>query len=205
MVAAGALLAPVVTKPRVLSAADKQFIDRAVRHFAEVDGAVREQIRVRTNSRIANKTVCMIFGLPLVELSDLDQLDVLSDRVQKVTIDLPEQYIRVELSKNDPGRGRKRRRGRQTEEHTEWRLDEVSEDHRRHVKRILDAVEDFNELECQLSVDIKHEDAAYRIHITPCEPIKLASLQKLQREHRSLIQGLDIDLPGKKLIINVQV
>lgn len=194
----------MILKPKTLSSGDKQFIDKAIRHFAGVEGAIKDQIRVRTNSRIANKTICMIYGLPIIGVADIDQLDVLSDRVQKVTVDLPEQYVRVELAKAPP-RPNKRRRGRRNEDHTEWCLDNVAEDDRKHVKRILDAVEDFNELECQLDVTIRHEDGAYQLHITPCEPIRLESLKRLQRDHRSLLQDIDIDLPAKKLVVRVNV
>ena len=45
--------------------------------------------------------MCNIYGLPSVTIEDVNQLDMLSDRVQNVSINLPEQYIRVELSKQD--------------------------------------------------------------------------------------------------------
>lgn len=178
------------------------FIEKAVRHFASVEGAVRDQIRIRTTTRHAGRTVCNIYGLPSVSIADVDQLDVLSDRVQNVSINFPEQYIRVELCKDDGNTRKKRRRGRGTVEHTSWKLDNVSSDDRRHVKRILDAVEDFDELECQLTVDVEAIDG-YRLNITPCESIKLTSLQKLARNYRSLITDISFDLPGKRLVLTM--
>lgn len=136
----------------------------------------------------------------MVSKEDVDQLDVLSDRVQNVSINLPEQLIRVELEKQDGNARKKRRRGRGTVEHTEWKLDTVSPEDQRHVKRILDAVEDFDELECQLTVDIEPNDG-YQINITPCESIKLNSLQKLARNYRSLITSIQLDFPGKRLVL----
>lgn len=195
------LFAPVIKKKPSLNNADKMFIDKCVRHFATVEGAVRDQIRIRTTTRHAGRTICNVYGLPTVSKEDVDQLDVLSDRVQNVTINLPEQYIRVELCK-DEGNVRKRRRGRGTSEHTEWKLDTVASEHRRHVKRILDAFEDFDELQCQLTVEIEAVDG-YQLHITPCEPIKLTSIQKLARNYRSLIQSVAFDFPGKRLILSI--
>jgi len=197
---ARALLTPVVKKTPSLSSADKTFIDKCVRHFASVEGAIRDQIRIRTTTRHAGRTICNVYGLPMVSKEDVDQLDVLSDRVQNVSINLPEQLIRVELEKQDGNARKKRRRGRGTVEHTEWKLDTVSPEDQRHVKRILDAVEDFDELECQLTVDIEPNDG-YQINITPCEPIKLNSLQKLARNYRSLITSIQLDFPGKRLIL----
>ena len=55
--------------------------------------------------------------------------------------------------------------------------DNVSADDQRHVKRVLDAFEDFDELECQLSVEIKHKNGVYELHITPYESIRFSSLQ----------------------------
>lgn len=199
---ARALFAPVVKKAISLTSNDKIFIEKAVRHFASVEGAVRDQIRIRTTTRHAGRTVCNIYGLPSVSIADVDQLDVLSDRVQNVSINFPEQYIRVELCKDDGNTRKKRRRGRGTVEHTSWKLDNVSSDDRRHVKRILDAVEDFDELECQLTVDVEAIDG-YRLNITPCEAIKLTSLQKLARNYRSLITDISFDIPGKRLVLTM--
>ena len=196
-----ALLAPVVKKTPSLSAADKTFIDRVVRHFASVEGAIRDQIRIRTTTRHAGRTMCNIYGLPSVSIEDVNQLDMLSDRVQNVSINLPEQYIRVELSKQDGNARKKRRRGRSSVEHTEWKLDAVSPEHRRSIIRILDALEDFDELECQLTVEIELNDG-YDIQITPCETIKLTSLQKLGRDYRTLITSIQFDIPAKRLVIH---
>lgn len=200
---AGALFTPVVKKKPTLSSSDKNFIERAIHHFAGVEGAVRSDIRIRTNTRQSDRTVCMFHGLPAVTIQDIDQLDVLSDRVQNISVDLPEQYIRVELAKKSGNARKKRRRGRANAEHTEWKLDNVSADDQRHVKRVLDAFEDFDELECQLSVEIKHKDGVYELHITPYEPIRFSSLQKLSINHRSLVQQVVLDLPGKKCIVHV--
>ena len=196
------LFAPVIKKKPSLNNADKAFIDKCVRHFATVEGAVRDQIRIRTTTRHAGRTICNVYGLPTVSKEDIDQLDVLSDRVQNVTINLPEQYIRVELCKEEGNARKKRRRGRGTTEHTEWKLDTVASEDRRHVKRILDAVEDFDELECQLTVEIEAGDG-YQLNITPCESIKLTSVQKLARNYRSLIQSVSLDFPGKRLILSI--
>ena len=108
---ARALFAPVVKKSVSLTSNDKMFIEKAVRHFASVEGAVRDQIRIRTTTRHAGRTVCNIYGLPSVSIADVDQLDVLSDRVQNVSINFPEQYIRVELCKDDGNTRKKRRQG----------------------------------------------------------------------------------------------
>ena len=201
----GALFTPIVKKKPTLSSADKTFIERAIHHFASVEGAVRDSIRIRTNTRQADRTVCMFYGLPTVSVEDIDQLDVLSDRVKNISVDLPEQYIRVELAKKKGTLRKKRRRGRSNADHTAWKLDTVAADDQRHVKRVLDAFEDFDELECQLSVEIKHKDGMYELHITPYEAITFASLQKLGVNHRSLISHIMVDLPAKKCIVHVSV
>lgn len=200
---ARALLAPVITKPPSLSTTDKVFIDKAVRHFASVDGAKREHIRIRTTTRQADRTICNIYGLPSVSMSDIDQLDVLSDRVNNISIELAEQFIRVELANKEGNSRKKRRRGRASLEHTEWNLTAVASDSRRHVKRILDAIEDFDELECQLAVEIKQGDGVYYVHITPCESIRFASMQRLARDYRTLISDITFDIPAKKIILEV--
>lgn len=189
-----------VKKPVALQESENAFIEKTLHYISEIRGAVKTDIVLSTNTRYPTRYIVMIRGLPLMSLSDFQNIRDTNDNIRSITVCMAEESIKIDVWRQGKKSKTKKKRKRGKEINAQYDLTSTDKRDRKCLSQMLVRLNQMDDIEMQFDMRIDSSTPEYYIldlHIM--DAIRLSPLEGVLYECRSFCSGFEFDFPHRRL------
>ena len=167
-----------VKKPVALQESENAFIEKTLHYISEIRGAVKTDIVLSTNTRYPTRYIVMIRGLPLMSLSDFQNIRDMNDNIRSITVCMAEESLKIDVWRTGKKTKGKRKRRMEKQINAQYDLSSTDKRDRKCLSQMLVRLNQMDDIEMQFDMRIDSSTPEYYIldlHIM--DAIRLSPLE----------------------------
>tara|TARA_A100001015_G_C14933442_1_gene689406 strand:+ start:370 stop:1053 length:684 start_codon:yes stop_codon:yes gene_type:complete len=200
--------APKVSNlPRTsLHESDVKFITETVKVISNIDGA--NEMKVRVHDKLPSVFSVTVNKPPKMTPDDLNQLQMLNNRLRKIKFDFESNRLILESwkFKKDPQTKKRRREAEYFHNNetlpSKYNLDMVDKMDIPHVSGIILYMIDSTEIE--FNIKIHTEASAYNLIFTQLEVFEIGLIELMIKKYGAFISSIGFNFPNKQLELKIR-
>jgi len=193
----------IVNQPTV-EELDRIFIRKTVEYIQTLPGAVRDRIKVQTNTQYPSRYILMISNIPDLKLDDFKTIKTLAPQLRQISMSLKENWIKIDVWKQGAN---VRKTKRKNVEHVarKWNLKAISKQDTKMLSEILDAFANLPTFPCQFHAEVANDPPNnYSITIVSNDVVHLDQVDDFKSEFRAFVKQISFEFSSNTIRLNLE-
>ena len=193
----------IVNQPTV-EEVDQTFIRKTVEYIQTLPGAIREKIKVHTNTQYPSRYILMISNIPDMNLCDFKTIKTLAPQLRQISMSLKENWIKIDVWKQ--GANIRKTKRKNVEDVTrQWNLKAISKQDTKMLAEILDALANLPTFPCQFHTEVANNPPNhYSITIISNDIVHLDQIDDFKSEYRAFVKQISFEFSTNIIRINIE-
>lgn len=193
----------MVNQPTV-EEVDRIFIRKTVEYIQTLPGAIRDKIKIQTNTQYPSRYILMVSNIPDINLCDFKTIKTLAPQLRQISLSLKENWIKIDAWKQGAN-VRKIKRKNADHVARQWNLKAISKQDTKMLSEILDAFANLPTFPCQFHAEVANNPPNhYSITIVSNDVVHLDQVDDFKSEFRAFVKQISFEFSSNTIRLTLE-